>query len=45
VALRALLRHIPDLQLALPPEKLTWLRDEVMRGLQALPVRWQAKIF
>lgn len=40
VALRTLLVHLPNLQLAVSQDDLVWLKDEVMRGLCQLPVKW-----
>jgi cytochrome P450 len=39
IALTALLRRFGGLELAVPPEELTWRHDLVLRGLSALPVR------
>jgi cytochrome P450 len=39
IALTALLRRFGGLELAVPPEELTWRHDLVLRGLSAVPVR------
>lgn len=38
IAINTLLRRIPDLRLAVPPEALRWNRGLVLRGLESLPV-------
>ena len=38
IAIQTLLRRLPDLRLAVPPETLRWRRGRVLRGLHALPV-------
>lgn len=38
IAIQTLLRRLPDLRLAVPPNALRWRRGRVLRGLQALPV-------
>lgn len=38
VAINTLLRRLPDLRLAVPPEAIRWRRGLVLRGLEALPV-------
>jgi cytochrome P450 PksS len=38
IAIATLLRRFPDLRLTLPPEKLSWRRGLLLRGLEALPV-------
>ncbi len=40
VALGALVRRIPTLELAVPAEEVPWKTDHVVRGVSALPVRW-----
>lgn len=40
IALDALARRMPNLKLACPPEKLRWRKSLVLRGLEALPVRF-----
>lgn len=40
IALRTLFTTLPDLELAVSPEALTWRQDPPMRGLDALPLRW-----
>ncbi|MCX5200759.1 cytochrome P450 [Streptomyces sp. NBC_00237] len=37
-ALATLLRRLPDLELAVPPEELRWRGGLIMRGLRTLPV-------
>jgi len=39
IAINALLRRAPDLQLAVAPNTLRWRKGLVLRGLAALPVR------
>jgi cytochrome P450 monooxygenase OleP len=41
-ALGVLLRELPDLELAVPADELTWRHGTFIRGLTALPVRWRA---
>lgn len=38
IALNALLQRLPNLQLAVPAEKLRWRATPMLRGLEALPV-------
>lgn len=40
IAINTLLRRLPDLQLAVPVETLRWRTSPVLRGLEALPVRF-----
>jgi cytochrome P450 len=40
IAIPTLLRRLPDLQLALEPEKVSWNADGLLYGLRALPVRF-----
>jgi len=40
IAINTLLRHLPDLQLAVPVKSLRWRTTPVLRGLEALPVRF-----
>ncbi|MFD0857074.1 cytochrome P450, partial [Actinomadura adrarensis] len=40
IALATLLRRFPCLQLDTSPQQLVWRPSRMMRGLQALPVRW-----
>ncbi|HKT01134.1 MAG TPA: cytochrome P450 [Rugosimonospora sp.] len=40
VALGTLLRRLPDLQLAVPPDQVPWIHGMIVRGLHSLPVRW-----
>jgi cytochrome P450 len=40
VALQTLLRYTPGLRLTVSVDELSWLKDEVMRGVQQLPVGW-----
>jgi cytochrome P450 len=40
IAFNTLLRRLPNLQLAVPPERLVWRATPTVRGLQALPVRF-----
>ncbi|WP_394848775.1 cytochrome P450 [Pendulispora brunnea] len=40
IALAALLRRFPNLELAVPEEKLEWRSGMFIRGLWKLPVRW-----
>jgi cytochrome P450 len=41
VALRALLRRLPGLALAVPAEELEWRPVPLFRSLTALPVTWR----
>ena len=43
IAIRTLLRRLPDLRLAVPPEKLRWRRGLIVRGLEAFPVAFGGK--
>jgi cytochrome P450 PksS len=38
IAIATLLRRMPDLRLAVPPDRLRWRRGLVLRGLEELPV-------
>ena len=38
IAFTTLLRRLPNLALAVPPDKLVWRATPTVRGLQALPV-------
>jgi cytochrome P450 len=38
IAINTLLRHLPDLQLAVPESKLRWRSSIIFRGLESLPV-------
>lgn len=40
IAVRTLLRRIPDLRLGIAAERLRWRGGLVLRGLEALPVAW-----
>jgi cytochrome P450 len=40
IAISTLLRRMPDLKLATPPNGLRWRRGLVLRGLEALPVEF-----
>lgn len=40
IALPTLLRRLPNLRLAVPPETLRWRPGVLFRGLHALPVEW-----
>jgi hypothetical protein len=40
IALSTLLRRMPNLKLATPPNGLRWRRGLVLRGLEALPVEF-----
>jgi cytochrome P450 len=40
IAIATLLRRMPDLKLAIPPNRLRWRRGLVLRGLEALPVEF-----
>jgi cytochrome P450 PksS len=40
IAIATLLRRMPDLKLAVPPNQLRWRRGLVLRGLEALPVEF-----
>jgi cytochrome P450 len=42
IALGTLLRRLPGLRLAVPPEELRWRRVPLFRSLVALPVAWDA---
>jgi cytochrome P450 len=45
IAFSALLRRLPDLELAVPAQDLTWLADtSVSRGLEALPLRIKERL-
>ena len=38
IAIGTLLRRLPDLRLAVPPNDLRWRRGLLLRGLESLPV-------
>jgi cytochrome P450 len=40
IAIRTLVRRLPDLRLAIPVESLRWRTTPILRGLEALPVRF-----
>jgi cytochrome P450 len=40
IALAALLHRFPRLRLDIEPKKVHWRREQIIRGLQALPVCW-----
>ncbi len=40
IAINTLLRHMPHLRLKVSPESLRWRRSLVLRGLEALPVKF-----
>ncbi|HVO80573.1 MAG TPA: cytochrome P450 [Terriglobales bacterium] len=40
IAINTIVRRLPHLQLAVPAESLRWRATPVLRGLEALPVRW-----
>jgi pimeloyl-[acyl-carrier protein] synthase len=40
LALNSLLQRLPGLRLAVAPDALSWRQTFVLRGLEALPVRW-----
>jgi len=40
IALSTLIRRLPTLRLAVPPEEVPWKVDHVVRGVSALPVTW-----
>ncbi|QDY06407.1 cytochrome P450 [Micromonospora sp. HM134] len=42
IAFDALLRRLPNLALAVPPEQLRWQRSLTIRGLESLPVTFDA---
>ncbi|MEU0743236.1 cytochrome P450 [Streptomyces sp. NPDC006134] len=45
IAFETLLRRVPRLEPAVPPEKLTWIADSsISRGLERLPVRIAGKL-
>lgn len=45
IAFSTLLRRLPDMELAVPPEDITWLSDtSVSRGLEALPIRIKRRL-
>ncbi|WP_331729107.1 cytochrome P450 (plasmid) [Streptomyces sp. NBC_00028] len=41
IALRVLLARLPELQLAVPADKLEWIGSGIIRGVLALPVRYR----
>jgi len=43
IAINTLLRRLPNLRVGVPVESLRWRTSPVLRGLEALPVRMQAK--
>lgn len=45
IALTNLLRHCPDLRLAVPRERLRWRKSLVLRGLESLPVALNESMF
>ncbi|MUN37998.1 cytochrome P450 family protein [Actinomadura litoris] len=42
IAFEGLLRRLPNLALAVPPERLRWQRSLTIRGLESLPVTFDA---
>jgi len=40
IALAALVRRMPDLRLAVPPEHLEFKSDHAIYGIRELPVTW-----
>ena len=40
VAFNTLLRRLPNLQLAVPADRLRWRATPFLRGLEALPVQF-----
>ncbi|WUN30048.1 cytochrome P450 [Kitasatospora sp. NBC_00315] len=40
IALESLLRRLPDLRVAVPPEELVFRTDTIVYGLASLPVAW-----
>jgi cytochrome P450 PksS len=40
IAIATLLRRLPELRLAVPVEQLKWRTNPILRGLEALPVRF-----
>jgi cytochrome P450 len=40
VAVETLLRRLPNIQLAMPVEKLRWGTNPIMRGVHRMPVKW-----
>ena len=40
IAIGTLLRRLPNLRLAVPPEELRWRTIPVLRGMAHMPVRW-----
>lgn len=40
VAVETLMRRLPDIQLAMPIDKLRWGTNPIMRGLHRMPVKW-----
>ena len=41
IALRVLLARLPELELAVPADKLVWIGSGIIRGVLALPVRYR----
>ncbi len=39
-ALRGLLRHVPDMRIAIPDEALRFKPGMLLRSLESLPVTW-----
>jgi cytochrome P450 len=39
IAFETLLRRLPELQLAVPAERLRWRRGTLLRGVERLPLR------
>ncbi|MFF4104506.1 cytochrome P450 [Streptomyces sp. NPDC001903] len=44
IALRALLRRLPDLEVAVDPDTLVRRPNAMLRGVAALPVRWSRRL-
>ena len=40
IAFQTLAQRLPELRLAVPPEQLRWRPTPIVRGLEALPVRF-----
>jgi cytochrome P450 len=40
IAINTLLRRLPDLRLAVPPETLAWTTVPLFHGMKHMPVRW-----
>jgi cytochrome P450 len=43
IAIQTLLRRLPDLRLAVAPDRLRWRRGLLLRGLESLPVAFGTK--